>query len=146
MSRKSNKAYYHFKLIEDELFQYQSTLKRFQFLRDEILQGSAAQSEAIGASRGIDVSKPTERKAIQLVSSPELLEVHHRLEAIKRAIDIIYSLPEQKKKELFELFFIKRKSETYIIDTINVRRSTFYKWKREIIFLVARELGWSINK
>jgi RinA family phage transcriptional activator len=134
----------NFKLIEIELYNYHKTKKEYEFLQEEIIQGSAPPSEAIGASRGIDVSKPTENKAIQL-TSPEILELRKRIDAIKYAIRMLDNQPEPKKKELLELkYFSQRYSDIGIMEKLHIERRTLYKWRREIISLIASQLGWKV--
>lgn len=135
----------NFRVIELELYNYKNTKKEYEFLIDEILHGSPQPSEAIGASRGIDISNPTEKKVMKIVTSAHIIELDRRVKAIQFMIRMIENSPEPKKKELLDMkYFSQRYNDHNIIERLHIDRSTFFKWRKEIIVLVANQLGWRI--
>jgi RinA family phage transcriptional activator len=134
----------NFKCIEFELYNYLNTLKEYQFLVAEIIDGQSPPSEAIGASRGIEISRPTEDKAIRL-SSAELLEIRNRIYAIQYMIRLIEAGKEPRKRDLLELkYFQQRLSDYGIMEKLHLSERTFFRWRNEIVGLVASKLGWRV--
>ena len=127
----------NFKLIEFELQHYHQTKKNYADYEDEIINSSSIASEI----RGTQISKPTEQKAIKLVSSLHLAEMKKRIDAIEYVMGI---LPESKLGLLQEKYFNKRLTDYGIMQKFNIEQATFYRYRREIIQLIADRMGWRI--
>jgi len=128
----------NFKMIESELYSYKDTIKYIKDKEDEIINSTGGGAEI----RGTDISDITGSKAMRLVSHKELIESRRRIRAIDASIDIIKQGSEAKKYDLVKLkYFEKRLTDYGIIKELYISRRTFYRWRREIIELIAYQLG-----
>lgn len=128
----------NFKMIESELYSYKDTLQYIADKEDEILNSTGGGSEI----RGTDISDITGSKALRLISHKELAECRRRVRAIDASIEILKQGSESKKYELVKLkYFDKRLTDYGIIKELYISRRTFYRWRREIIELIAYQLG-----
>ncbi|TAH62770.1 MAG: DUF1492 domain-containing protein [Gottschalkiaceae bacterium] len=133
-----NRERANFRMIESELYCYQESKKDLELMREEILEGSSFQEVAVQAGLG----NVTENKAIKLVSSVSIRETERRINAIEKAIDILKNSNEPRKLRLLEMkYFERRYTDTAIAEELYIDRSTFYRWRREIIELIANFLG-----
>lgn len=127
----------NFKCIEFELYHYHQTKKTYDDYEDDIINGAGVSQEI----KGTQISKPTEQKAVKLVSSLHLVEMKKRLDAIEYVMGI---LPESKLGLLQEKYFNKRLTDYGIMQKLNIEQATFYRYRREIIQLIADRMGWRI--
>lgn len=130
-----------FQHIEAELYAYHETKKEIVRLREEILHGKSRSDENIGGGRSNLPGDPTGRTAIALVSHRRL----QRLEEIVDAIEGVYSrLPDEKKRLIEIRYWTKPRILTWdgIAREIPTGRATVFRWRDEIIFAIAEELGW----
>lgn len=131
----------NFRLIESELYFFNDTKKRLKELEEEILESSGSSETGIRAG----ISDPTARKAERLLSSVELMEIKKRVQAIEYALDVFENCQEPAKLRLIEMkYFERRYTDDGIMGELNVSRTSFYRWKREFIELVANKLGFVI--
>jgi RinA family phage transcriptional activator len=130
------------KLIEAELRNYKETLKDVENMREEIIEGSSYQEVSVQTGTTGD---NTYNKASRLMTSRALLEAEKRVEAIEYTIGVLKSCPEPKKFQLLELkYFAKEYTDYGIMIKLNVEKTTFYRWRKEILSIVADRLGWQI--
>src|SRR5690606_19964831 len=85
-------------------------------------------------------------KTVKLMTSAEILELSRRIGAIESAIE------ETRARDPHRLELIRLKywepglSDTAIWMRLNVDRDTFYRWRREFVWLVAEKLGWDAGQ
>lgn len=127
----------NFKTIEFELYHLDASKKTYKEHQDNIIHGKGLVQEV----RGTHVSKPTEAKAVKLVSSLHLQEMQKRIEAIDYVLKI---LPEIKLELVKEKYFKRQYTDSGIMQKLNIEQATFYRYKREIIELIADRLGWQV--
>ena len=101
------------------------------------------------------ISDPTSEKAIkaylywqQTKNSLVMLEIERRIKAIEYTIWLLHETdyPDGKAKYKFlkEKYFEKRLSERQLLEEIGISRTTAWRWKKEIVGIVAQRLGWVI--
>lgn len=140
MKRKSIEQQ-NFRLLESELYFYKDTKKELQLLEDDIANLSSSSDSSIRAG----ISKPTEAKALRLMSSKELLEARRRIEAIEYMLDVLRCCEEPAKLRLIEMKYFERKyTDVGIWEALNISKKTYYRWKREAILLMANKLGFKV--
>lgn len=127
----------NFKCVEFELQHLANTKKIYAEYLEDIIHGSGVAPEI----RGSQISKPTEVKALKLVSSAHISEMKKRIDAIEYVMSI---LPENKLDLLKEKYFNKRLTDYGIMQKLNIEQATFYRYRRDIIGLIADRLGWRI--
>lgn len=132
----------NFRLIESELYGYHDTLNEVETLKADIILSSPAHESEI---RSMDISNTTQQKALKMVSSPEIIELSRRVKAIQFALQMLKNAPEPKKCELLEKKYFERQlTDRGIMQALNIEQATFYRWRREIIQLIAMKLGWKV--
>lgn len=128
----------NFRMIEAELYCYHESKKSLELMREEIIESTPEAGEKVQTGLG----KTTEVKAIKLVNNREIIEIQRRLSAIDKAIEILKTSNEPRKYELLEKkYFEKRLTDIGIQLDLNLSERTFYRWRREIVELIANYLG-----
>ncbi len=131
----------NYKVIEAELYNYHSNKEEFNRLRQQIFDES-------GNGDGIKVkgaiSNPTAKKVFAL-SSAVLLEVERRLRAIDYVLRLLSKHEESGKAELVRMKYFERElTDQGIQMRLNISQSTFTRWKRDVIELIAERLGYLV--
>lgn len=128
----------NFRLIEKELYCYESTKKEYERLRDDIINRTAVPDVPVYMGPG----NPTLARAIELQSAV-LIETGRRLAAIEQALEIIKREPI--RWQLVRLkYFEGRLTDQGIMNELHLSERTFRRWRREFIELIAERLGWEI--
>lgn len=128
----------NFKMIEAELYCYEESKRQLELLREEIIESTPTQEVNVKTGPG----DPTQTKAIKLVNSREIIEMERRLKAIDKAIEILKTSNEPRKYELLCMkYFERRYTDVGICMELGISERTFYRWRREIIELIANFLG-----
>lgn len=123
-----------FRYIEAELFDYHDTLEEITQLREDIMEGRA--ERAIGKSTR--KSDPTATRATRLLMDRRL----QRLEEVTTAIGRVYdNVPREKQKLIKLKYWDRRYTNTGVAEDLHIGEMTFYRWRRQIIQAIARELG-----
>lgn len=128
-----------FRHIEEELAAYHETKKEINRLRNEILYGSSSPDET--GIRGSILSDPTGQKAVRLITHRRI----EQLESIVGAIEsVVERLPQEKKKLVQLRYWDRPRMLTWdgIAREISTGRATVFRWRDEIVFAIAEELGW----
>lgn len=131
----------HFRLIESELFNYKETKREFERMQSDIIEGTAHSDVTVQAGIG----NPTEAKATKLLTSLEYIVLGNRIRAIEESLGIIKSCGEPNKYRLIEMkYFNRRYTDMGIWEELNIGKTTFYKWRGEVIHLIAGKLGYKV--
>jgi hypothetical protein len=160
----------NFKVIEEELKNYQETKKQFLNELKEIEQDAYPKASGGNVEREGDIvqfairtnqtSDPTLTKTIQLIhkkSSRALMETEKRLRAIEEMIDELknkslspvteVALDAKQKLDILEEKYMgqnKVLNDQGIMQKIHVSSTTFYRMRYCIIKEVADKIGWEI--
>jgi len=131
--RREIKAY-----IEAELRDFHQTKIDLVEAKDDlILQAPVADSSGI---RGTDTGRPTESKALQVITNKRIKRAEQTVRAIEAVVN---ALPEEKYR-LIELRYWKLPrtlTDEGIAEELDCDRRTLYKWVDGILYVLARELG-----
>lgn len=125
-----------FRYVEHELYNYDSSKGEIQDMREEILLSSPCPSVTPLSSTN-SVSDTTGKKAVSLVSSRA---ISHMARIIK-CIDGALARLNEDHLLIFELKYRQRLPWQRVCDEIPMTRTTFFRVRRELIFMVAYELG-----
>lgn len=130
----------NFRMIEAELYNYEESKKQLKLLREEIIESTPSQE--LGERIESELGDSTASKGIKLVNNREIVEIERRLSAIDKAIEIIKTSDEPRKIQLIEEKYFKRQlTHVGIQMKLGISRRTFYRWRREVIELIANFLG-----
>jgi RinA family phage transcriptional activator len=127
----------NFKVIEYELLHYHENKKIYQHHENEILHSSPLAQEI----RSTDIKKPTEIKALQLLSNNHMVEMKRRLDAVEYALSHVDTIRQQL---IAEKYFVMDLTDAGIMDKLHIERATYYRYRRDVIELIADRLGWII--
>lgn len=132
----------NFKLIETELYCYHASREEFNKLRQEIME---IQGSSSGSCRTIgSISDPTALK-VSALNSAFMLEVESRLKAIEHVLLILGHADDPGKAELVRLrYFEKVLTDKGIQLQLNISQSTFTRWNKEVIRMIADRLGFDV--
>jgi RinA family phage transcriptional activator len=123
-----------FRYVEHELFNYAETKLLLRELQQSVIE-STPYCETIPSSGHI--SDPTANKAIRLVTSTAIARMERNVRAIDRALKL---LPEQHQM-LFNLRYQQGKSIIMVCDEIPASERSYFRWRKEIVEITAREMG-----
>jgi len=122
--------------IEYELHHYKDNKDTLELEKERILYQSCPPSD--GQPRGNMTGNETERKAIALVESTTVISLESRIRAIDRAVNSL----TDTHKELFEEIYTRKRYGMYrICDELGLSERSYKRYKREIIYSTAREMG-----
>jgi RinA family phage transcriptional activator len=130
----------YYKYIESELYNYKYMAKELEELQDDIVGSSPAQSgDRVQSSI---LSDETASKAFRLVTNVRLKRLQDTIRAIETGIRILKASPEQGKYRLLEMkYFECQYTDRRIAKELNISIETYYRWKRQIISLMAMHMG-----
>jgi len=133
------------RLIEAEIRAYPETLQSLKEIEQEIAEPHSP-GAYIGLAKTTGHSDPTAKKALKMMESPRVREIHRRVSAIRRMIRILKASPDPGRYKLIELTYWSngRYDVEGVCRKLNISRSTYNRWKREALEIVAERLGWDI--
>lgn len=132
----------NYRLLESELYFYKDTKRELELMELDIVELGSAVETTIKTT---GIGRPTEAKAIRLLSSKELIEVRRRVDAIEYMLEVLKNCEEPAKLKLIEMKYFERKyTDVGIWESLNISKKTYYRWKREAISLVANKLGFKV--
>lgn len=133
-----NKAYYSF--VEHELYNYKNNLKEVREIEDEIINSSPSPSgERVQSST---LSDETATKAIKLTTTARLVTMRRNINGIQTGIRILEADSEERKRELLEMkYFDSQYTDARIAQELCISIETYYRWKRQIVTLMAMYMG-----
>lgn len=122
--------------IEFELQHYEENKKELERLREEILDASPSPADGQPKGQG-GTGKPTEIKAVKLMSSTALLKLENTITAIEK---VKIQLNKDYTK-FFELNYIKQAGIVKTCNEIPIGERTYYNMRDKIVYAVGQELG-----
>ena len=131
------------RLIEAEIRNYHQTLKDLRELEESI--ALPGQGEFGNGTRSTEPGDPTPARAYKMMTSAQLLEIRRRVDAIEYMLRVVQASPEPGRYDLIRLaYWDGRYTVMGICDKLNIGKTTYYRWRREALQLVAERLGWEI--
>jgi len=124
-----------FRYIEHELYNYQLTKRELEELRRDII--SIAASPGWVAANGTGVRDTTGGKAVRLVTNAAIARMTRTVAAIDRALVRLSG----HHRWLFELKYCQGMSWQRICAEMHIEERTYYKYRRELVIMVALEMG-----
>jgi RinA family phage transcriptional activator len=139
--KRTDQQWANRKVIEVELRNYKKSVRDIRNMRDDILECGYGASKDTGEAMRIS----TEKRAIRLMTSPALKELERRVEAIKYMIDFLEAQEEQGKIKFLRMkYFDNQFTDFGICQQLNISRPTYFRWREQIISLVAERLGFEV--
>lgn len=136
--KQMNLRQLNYKVIEAELYSYHSNKEQYSRLRQQTFEESTSGD---GIRIKGKISDPTAKKVLALTSAV-MLETERRLKAIDYVLRLLSKPEESGKTELVRMKYFERElTDQGIQMHLNISQSTFTRWKREVIELIAERLG-----
>jgi RinA family phage transcriptional activator len=129
-----------FRYIEHELYNYESSKRQLEELREDILSKAERPIEVIKIGGG--GSKPTGRDitsetGMELVTNSALVRLSRRIIEIEDGLRHL-SLTHQ---QLFKLKYCEGREWSEICASLHIEQSAYYKYRREMIMAVATKMA-----
>lgn len=135
---KLNKHYYRH--VEHELFSYRNNKQELEELTDDIINSSGSPSEE--RVQTSILSDETGTKALKLISNARIKRLEETIRSVDTAIRILKVDAEPGKYKLLEMkYFDCQYTDKRIADELCISIETYYRWKRQIVSLVAMYMG-----
>lgn len=139
----------NFRTLEAELINYHQSKKQLAEyvanLQTITLPGRPIDETGISPTGGMP-GDPTARQAIKLAEAHEMVgvmqEMARRVEAIEWALGRL----SEGHRKLVKLYYW---SPTYysperVAEELHIGRPTFFRWRKQIVRLIAQRLGWKV--
>lgn len=124
-----------FRYVEHELYHYDETQKELQELRQEIVSISASPGFVIVNEN--NVSDSVARKVVKLVTNTAIARMTRTLAAIDKALMRL----TEHHRQVFELRYRKHLPWQEICQEMSIDRSTYFRYRSQLVFMVAVEMG-----
>lgn len=133
------------KVIEAELRNYHQTKKELELLREEIIEsGYGICYDTIKVDGG-SIGKPTESKAMMLLTSTVIRESERRVRAITDLLDLMRADADPSKFRFVELkYFDGRFTDYDLAQQLNISIATLYRWQNQVVHFIAERLGFIV--
>lgn len=128
----------YFNVVEHELYNYDYTREQLETMRDEIIGGAptvATDKDRVQTNR---ISKPTEKKGVDLASSVALKHMEHTVKAIDRALLLL----DEDHNELFNLRYRDKQNWRTTVCETGWAEKTYFRRRRALVYAVAVQLGY----
>jgi len=124
-----------FRYVEHELYNYELTKKELEELRQDII--SLAPSPSYVVVNGTAVGDTTGRKAVRLVTNVAIVRMTRTVAAIDRALTRVFD----HHRQLFQLKYCQGLPWQRICIEMHIEERTYYKYRKELVAMVALEMG-----
>ncbi len=131
---KIDKKVYNY--IDYELQHYQENKKKLEEMRADIIDASPEPSDGQPKGKG-ETGKPTEGKAIKLMSSIAIVKLENTINAIEK----VKSRLNEDYQKFFEFNYIKQAGIVKTCNEIPIGERTYYNMRDKIVFAVGQEMG-----
>ena len=128
-----------FKFVEHELYNYNDTKEALEDLKEDIAKGSIGNMtyDNFSSTETYPEGSTTEAAFSEIIQNKVAKRMSNTIKYIDRALN---KLDEQKLR-LYYLKYRKEKSWQSIVATMDISQATFFRWRKDIVKIVAREMG-----
>ena len=125
--------------IEHELYQYDQNRRDLEEFREDVLEGTPKLDNPGGSRSG--PGDPTASKGMRLVSSSAIVKTARDLRAIDRALRRL----TEDHRAIYELFYRENMPWERVTIEMPTSRRSFFRLRRELVFMVASEMGFRVG-
>lgn len=129
-----------FKLIETELRFYHQMKQKLAEEREHIIESTPTSDVPTKTGPG----NPVLSKVLQLYSSAAIVETERRVRAIEHALSVTEQCDPIRIQFVELKYFENRLTDTGIMMELGIGKSTFYRWRSDLVRLIAEQLGWDV--
>lgn len=129
-----------FKLIESELRFYHQLKQKLEEEREHIIESTPFSDVPIHTGPG----NPVLSKVLRLYSSAAIVETERRVRAIEHALTVTEQRDPRRIRFVELKYFENRLTDTGIMMELGISKSAFYRWRSDLVRLIAEQLGWEV--
>ena len=127
-----------FRYIEFELYNYDKTKLELEQEEEDIREGTFTPDNSPVQSKPGDT---TATKAVRLTTNTAIVRMTKTLQAINQAL----SLLDESHNQVFELKYRQNNHWRVVADRMFVSQDTYFKRRRELIEMVALQMGLKLE-
>lgn len=132
------------RLIEAEIRNYHQTVADLREMEEAMALPGQVGEPGVCVQAGTH-SDPTAARAASMLTSASLREIRRRVDAIDYMLRALEASPEPGRLAMVRLrYWDNRYTDIGICDQLSIAPRTYYRWRREVLALVAERLGWEI--
>lgn len=124
-----------FRYVESELYNYDETKKELEELQEDIRNSTPDMSGDM--VKGGTVSSQPEAKSIQLLTNKVLVRMDRTIKAIDKALSIL----GEEHNLIFELKYRQNLNWRQVVIEVPTSQDTYFRKRRELVQMVAVQLG-----
>ena len=122
-----------FSYVEHELYNYESTSEEISYMKDDIVNSSPPITDRVQSGIG----NTTQSKGIQLTSNVALM----RMEKTVKAIDSAMKLLGEEHAQIFHYKYKDKMDWRQVVMEIPTSQDTYFRKRRELVYMVALQMG-----
>ena len=123
-----------FRYVEYELYNYDNTKKELERCREEILESSPSPPE-IKVQSGL--GDPTAKKVEKILTTTYIARAEQTIKAIEKSLDMLTDL----HRMLFKLKYQDCLPWQEVTIELEISERTYFRIRRELVVMVAQQLG-----
>ncbi len=123
-----------FRYVEYELYNYDSTKKELERFREEILESSPSPPE-IKVQSGL--GDPTAKKVEKILTTTYIARAEQTINAIEKSLNMLTDL----HRMLFKLKYQDCLPWQEVTIELEISERTYFRIRRELVVMVAQQLG-----
>ncbi len=133
-----------FRYIEHELYNYKHTLKELDEIDVDDIEtesmGNLAPYDKFSTTEKYEEGSSTEVAAFNRLENKVAVSMLRTVKAVNRMFKQIKK-EDKNKAKLFYFKYIEKENRKQIMQELNISKSTFYRWRDEIVLITAEEMG-----
>ena len=127
-----------FKFVEGELYHLEENKKDLNDLKEDIAASQLGNMEYDDMPKGSGgFHSSTETATMDILSNKVAMRAERTIKCIEKALKRL----DDEKLELFMMKYQQGKPWQQITMDLNISKRTFFRWRKEVVEKVARELG-----
>lgn len=129
-----------FSFVEHELYNYESTIQELKELKNDIREESAGNITYGNESTtpNYSIGSSCEAGVIDIITNKAIMRAAKTIRDIERA----YEKLDGDKMKLFDLKYKECMPWQSILGELCISDSTYFRWRSEIVRIVAKEMGF----
>ena len=129
-----------FRYVEHELYNYENTKKELEEMKLDIAEAVVGNIQYDNYSINKNPGSSTETAATKLITNKAIMRATKTIRDIERAKEKL----DPDKEKLFELKYKDCLSWQQITIRLCISEATYFRWRGEIVRLVAKEMGFVV--
>ena len=127
-----------FRFVEHELYNFENTKRELEELKLDIAESTAGNLayDRYSSNPGYPRSS-TESAVTNIITNKAIIRATKTIRDIERAKKKL----DEEKLELFDMKYNQCKPWQQIVMKLNISERTYFRWRKEIVELVAKEMG-----